>query len=227
MGHAQFGPASASLQGDDRQVASEKPRPISTSRQPVWPRKHAFVWKEFNPAATVVGLIARNIEADDFGSAQASGEAQKQHDAVAQTAQCAAFERLQHGEKIVAQDGFPLTGRGRVCYGCRRARSRYAGPSGRVVDRVAYSSRSAATGSARWSTPTCVPCRSRGLGRDIGPTICGFGGCGSNDCRRHRAQNELPVGGIGATGVCRTRCLDMIARTVGLIRVRARAVATA
>lgn len=39
-------------------------------------------------------------------------------------------------------------------------------------------------------------------------------------------KNAL-AGGIGGTGVCRTRYLDMLARTVGSIRVRTRAVAAA
>ncbi|ANT54252.1 hypothetical protein [Mesorhizobium amorphae] len=38
----------------------------------------------------------------------------KQHGAVTKTAQRAAVERFQHGDKILAQDGFLLTGRGGV-----------------------------------------------------------------------------------------------------------------
>ena len=48
------------------------------------------------------------VEADDFGAAQAAGEAEQQHGAVAQAAQVAAIERLQHGDEILGQDGFLL-----------------------------------------------------------------------------------------------------------------------
>ncbi len=63
--------------------------------------------------------------------------------------------------------------------------------------------------------------RSRGLGRER-PTICGSGSCGSNDLTPAAGAKILPVGGIGATDVCRTCCLDIVARTVGSIRMRAR-----
>ena len=61
------------------QVASDEPRPTSTSRQPVLPRKrdeHAFV-ENLDPAAAVLGLVAAAIQADDLGTAQAAGKAEQ------------------------------------------------------------------------------------------------------------------------------------------------------
>ena len=56
----------------------------------------------------ILGLVAQDVEADDFGAAQAAGKADEQHGAVAQAAQAAAVERFQHGDQILGQDRFLL-----------------------------------------------------------------------------------------------------------------------
>ncbi len=53
------------------QVESEEPRPISTSRQPVFrARVPKIRVEQLHPAAAVRGLIAANIERDDLGTAK-------------------------------------------------------------------------------------------------------------------------------------------------------------
>ncbi len=75
--------------------------------------QHALV-EDFDPAGTVFGLVAADIETDDLGTAQAAGKAEQQHGAVAQAAQRAAVERFQHGDQILGQHRFLLPGRGGV-----------------------------------------------------------------------------------------------------------------
>ena len=98
------------------QVASEEPRPISTSRQPVLPRSVTsmpFSRISIQPRPSSV-WSRPTVEADDLGAAQTAGEAEQQHGAVAQAAQRAAVKRLQHGDQIFGQDRFLLPGRGGV-----------------------------------------------------------------------------------------------------------------
>ena len=87
------------------QVSGREPRPISTSRQPVLPRmvRSAPFGKELDPAGAVFGLAGPAIEADDFGAAQAAGEADRQDRPVAKAAQIH-LERRQHGQELVGED---------------------------------------------------------------------------------------------------------------------------
>ena len=97
------------------QVSGREPRPISTSRQPVLPRmvRSAPFGEEFDPAGAVFGLAGPAIEADDFGAAQAAGEADRQDRPVAQAAQIH-LQRRQHGQKLVGEDRGFLQGRAAV-----------------------------------------------------------------------------------------------------------------
>lgn len=79
-GHARYGPASVRSAGQQpgrwRRTSRDQFRPRASRSCPAT-CQHAHVWKEFNPAATVVGLITRNtrprsrglgrdVEADDL-----------------------------------------------------------------------------------------------------------------------------------------------------------------
>ena len=59
--------------------------------------------EDFDPAGAVFGLAGPAIEADDFGAAQAAGEADRQDRPVAQAPQIH-VERRQHGQKFVGED---------------------------------------------------------------------------------------------------------------------------
>lgn len=97
------------------QVASDEPRldlapaGLATQRD-----QHALVREKLDPSAAIFGLVATAIEADDLRAPEPPGEAEEQNSAIAQPPQRATVERFQHGDKIVAQDGFLLTGRGGV-----------------------------------------------------------------------------------------------------------------
>lgn len=82
---ANFSQVSSATTG---QVASEDPRPTSTSRQPVLPRKVTSIplVQNLDPAAPVLSLVATDIQPDDLRAAQAAGKAEQQHGAVAQAA---------------------------------------------------------------------------------------------------------------------------------------------
>ena len=99
------------------QVSGREPRPISTSRQPVLPlmvsRTPPPLAENFDPAGSVLGLLGAAVEADDFGAAQAAGEADRQNGAVAQAAQIH-VERRQHGQQLVGEDRLLLDGRAAV-----------------------------------------------------------------------------------------------------------------
>ena len=66
--------------------------------------------EELDPAGAVFGLAGPAIEADDFGAAQAAGEADRQNRPVAQAPQIH-LERRQHGQKLVGEDRGFLSGR--------------------------------------------------------------------------------------------------------------------
>ena len=79
---------SQALSAATGQVASFEPRPISTSRQPVLPRrveKYAVV-EEFRPARAFERILGAHHEAGDLRAAQAAGEAEEQDRPVAQVA---------------------------------------------------------------------------------------------------------------------------------------------
>lgn len=98
------------------QVPSLEPRPTSTSRQPVLPRKgddHPLI-EDFDPAAAVLGLVATDVQPDDLGASQAAGEADEQHGPVPKTPERPALERLEHGNDVLGQDGLFLARRGGV-----------------------------------------------------------------------------------------------------------------
>ena len=69
--------------------------------------------KDFDPAGAVFGLAGPAIEADDFGAAQAAGEADRQDRPVAQAPQIH-VQRRQHGQKLVGEDRGFLQGRAAV-----------------------------------------------------------------------------------------------------------------
>lgn len=96
------------------QVASDEPRPISISRQPLLPRRVTIMplIQDLNPAIAVLRVAAMDVEADDFRAPQAAGKAEQQHRAVAQAAQRAAVEGLEHGDDVFRQHGLFLPGRG-------------------------------------------------------------------------------------------------------------------
>ena len=90
-------------------MASEEPRPISTSRQPVFPRSVSSSPSSKNSIQPPLRpSSAAAVEADDFRAAQAAGEADEQDGPVAQAAQIAEIERGDHGEQILGQDGLLL-----------------------------------------------------------------------------------------------------------------------
>jgi hypothetical protein len=66
--------------------------------------------KEFDPARTVVGLAGPAIEADDFGAAEAAGEADRQDRPVAKAAQIH-LQGRQHGQELIGEDRSFLCGR--------------------------------------------------------------------------------------------------------------------
>ncbi|EHK53197.1 hypothetical protein MAXJ12_31342 [Mesorhizobium alhagi CCNWXJ12-2] len=135
------------------QVASDEPRPISTSRQPVSKRHQQVLVQNLHPAAAIFGLVAADVQPDDLGTPEATGETDEQHGAVAQAAQGSAIERLQHGDEVLGQHRLLLPGRG----GAFVADTGHYGGDMAVlpVERLAAanSSTSAGTGGARSSTP--------------------------------------------------------------------------
>ena len=75
-------------------------------------QKGAF-GEDFDPAGAVFGLAGAAIEPDDFGAAQAAGEADRQNRPVAQAPQVH-LQRRQHGQKLVGEDRGFLEGRAGV-----------------------------------------------------------------------------------------------------------------
>ena len=69
--------------------------------------------KDLDPAGAVFGLAGPAIEADDFGAAEAAGEADRQNGPVAQAAQIH-LQGRQHGQKFVGEDRGFLQGRAAV-----------------------------------------------------------------------------------------------------------------
>lgn len=113
-----------------------------------------------------LGFVAsRQHRGRRFGSAQATGEAQKQHDAVAQTAQVprssVSSMARRTSRRMASFDGR------RGVFVTDAGEHRGDMPVLSVERSTALRAKSATTGSTRWSTPTCVPCRSRGLDRDV------------------------------------------------------------
>ena len=99
---ANFSQVSSATTG---QVASQEPRPISTSRQPVLPRSVSSSPSSKNSIQPPLRpSSAAAVEADDFRAAQAAGETDQQDRAIAQAAQIAEIERSDHGEQILGQD---------------------------------------------------------------------------------------------------------------------------
>ena len=203
------------------QVASDEPRPISTSRQPVLPRRrnqHALV-ENFDPAAAILGLVAAAIEADDLGAAQAAGEAEQQHGAVAQAAQRAAVERFQHGDEILGQHRLLLPGRGGVLV----ADAGHDGGDMAVLPierlaalRIVPGQRRQPAFDRRHRIGLLVAGRrSRGAGGDVEADDLRIGRKQLDALASAPVRKMLPVGGVGATGVGRTRRLDIVARAVG------------
>ena len=95
------------------QVASEEPRPTSTSRHPVLPRKVISrpLSEDFNPAASVLCLVACKVKASDFRTTQTTGKADQQHGPVAHTAQGPPVQCLKHRDQVFRQQRLFLTRR--------------------------------------------------------------------------------------------------------------------
>ena len=66
--------------------------------------------QDFDPAGAVLGLAGPAIEADDFRSAEAAGEADRQDRPVAQAPQVH-VQRRQHGQELIGEDRSFLGGR--------------------------------------------------------------------------------------------------------------------
>jgi hypothetical protein len=69
--------------------------------------------ENFDPAGAVLGLARPAIEADDFGAAEAAGEADRENRPVAQAPQVH-IQRRQHRQKFVGEDRGFLQGRAAV-----------------------------------------------------------------------------------------------------------------
>ena len=203
------------------QVASDEPRPISTSRQPVFPRKvtNTPLSRDLDPTTPVFGLIPGNVEADDLGAPQAAGKAEQQHGAVAQAAQRAAVERLQHGDEILGQDGFLLHRR----LGVAVADAGQHGGDMPVlaVERLATlriipgQRRETALDrrhGVRFPVSRCLSGRAR---RDVEADDLRIGRQHLKMLPARPGAKMLPVGGVGAPGVGRACRLDVIAGAVG------------
>ena len=203
------------------QVASDEPRPISTSRQPVLPRKrhqHALV-ENLDPTAPVFGLIPGNVEADDLGTAQAAGKAEQQHGAVAQAAQRAAVERLQHGDEVLRQDGFLLHRRLGVAVADA---GKYRGDMPvlsvqrlatlRIIPGKRRKSPLDRRHGVRFPVSRCLSGRARG---DVEADDLRIGRQHLKMLPARPGAKMLPVGGVGAPGVGRACRLDVIAGAVG------------
>lgn len=95
------------------QVASEEPRPISTTRHPFFAaqRDEHSLGEIFDPAASIFGLVCLQIKANDFRSAQTSSKAGQQPGPIPQAAQRATIKRPNHGDDIFCQDRFLLNRR--------------------------------------------------------------------------------------------------------------------
>ena len=107
---ANFSQVSSAATG---QVRSLEPRPISTSRQPVLPRKVRSTpsVEEFRPAGAFERILRAHDEADDFRAAQAAGEAEQQDRAVAQLAEIGRRQDVQHRDEMLRQERLLLDGR--------------------------------------------------------------------------------------------------------------------
>ena len=69
--------------------------------------------EDLDPAGAVFGLAGSAIEPDDFGAAEAAGEADRQNRPVAQAPQVH-VQRRQHGQQLVGEDRSLLQGRAGV-----------------------------------------------------------------------------------------------------------------
>lgn len=138
-----------------------------TPHGPLFATRHSVRAERFSRMAIQwLGFVAsRQHRGRRFGSAQATGEAQKQHDAVAQTAQVprssVSSMARRTSRRMASFDGR------RGVFVTDAGEHRGDMPVLSVERSTALRAKSATTGSTRWSTPTCVPCRSRGLDRDV------------------------------------------------------------
>ncbi|MBB2842463.1 UNVERIFIED_ORG: hypothetical protein GGE64_006258 [Rhizobium etli] len=148
-------------------MASDEPRPISTSPAALSPHRddHALV-KNLDPAAAFLRLVAADVEPDDLGTPQPAGKTDQQHRPVAQSPEGAAGQRLQHGDQVFGQRRFLLAG------------LRGVG----VADRGEHSSDMAVLSVERCATPGIIPGQRRKspLDRltefDLRPAIVARGG---------------------------------------------------
>ena len=200
------------------QVASEEPRPISTSRQPVLPRRVSSRPSSKNsiqpPAEAVLGAA---VEADDFRAPQAAGEADEEDRAIPQAAEIAEIEGGDHGEEVFRQHslfllGWPALG------------AANAGEHGRDMPVLAVH-RLAALGEIpheRRQPPLDRADRARlrarragGAGGDVEPEDLGIRGQGGEVLAAGPGRIMPPVGGIGAGGVGRGCGAGVVAGGLG------------
>jgi hypothetical protein len=117
------------------QVGSPEPRPISTSRHPVFAahaNEEALVQK-LDPAGAFLGLFGPAVEPGDFAAAETAGEADQQDGAVAQAAQTV-VQRRDHAYQDPRRER-PLSGRaaGRGGAGYRSSLRRCGDRRGRAA----------------------------------------------------------------------------------------------
>jgi hypothetical protein len=180
--------------------------------------QHAFI-ENLDPATAVLGLVAADIEADDLGAAQAAREAEQEHGAIAQAAQGAAVERLQHGDQILGQHRLLLPGRGGV--GVADAGHDGGDMAVLTIERLAALSivpgqRGEAALDRRHGVRLLVAGRlSRSAGGDVEADHLRIGRHELKTLAPAPGGKMPPVGRVGTPCIGRTRRLDVIAGTAG------------
>ena len=200
------------------QVASEEPRPISTSRQPVLPRSVSSSPSSKNSIQPPLRpSSAAAIEADDFRAPEAAGETDQEDRAIPQAPEIAEIERGDHGEEILGQDRLLLLGR--AALGAADPRQHGGDVPVLAVDRLA------ALGEIpleRREPPLDGADRARlragragGAGGDVEAENLRIRGQGGEVLPARPGGVMAPVGGVGAVGVWRRGGAGVVAGGLG------------
>ena len=200
------------------QVASEEPRPISTSRQPVLPRRVSSSPSSKNSIQPPLRpSSARQSRPTISERLQPAGEADKEDRAIPQAAEIAEIEGGDHGEEVFRQHslfllGWPALG------------AANAGEHGRDMPVLAVH-RLAALGEIpheRRQPPLDRADRARlrarragGAGGDVEPEDLGIRGQGGEVLAAGPGRIMPPVGGIGAGCVGRGCGAGVVAGGLG------------
>ena len=199
-------------------MASEEPRPISTSRQPVFPRSVSSSPSSKNSIQPPLRPSSRRQSRPTISERlQAAGETDQEDGAIAQAAEIAEIERGDHGEEILGQDGLLLLRR--AALGAADPRQHGGDVPVLAVDRLA------ALGEIpreRREPPLDRADRARlragragGAGGDVEAENLRIRGQGIEVLPPRPGGKMSPVGGVGAVGVWRCGGAGVVAGGLG------------